>query len=312
MRHKSGLLVGLGLWLLCTACSANVDNPPAQAIAANVDEPPAQVTEENKTFLYCHHIDSDEFYRSIENPNAYEAKGIIRSGVIPHHNVASPLISGFFKAVATHADEYDTVVIVSPNHAGDLGDIIVSKADWKTGDDSTVLCDTDIEDAVLRLDIPNAKIIEHNKRMEDDHSSSILVPYIHHYLPNARVAPVLVSRTLTLDATLAFAEHLSNILRDSGKKTLLVCSIDFSHYLKPAEAAKHDVETMAAMDTHAYDTIHRFGNTYMDSPASLIVFLKYAERLALKPNIIDHTDASVFLGETVPETTTYFVMTTEE
>lgn len=279
-------------------------------IAGNTDpsviSPVNIVTPADKKKLIVRSIGSEEFNASIRNPRRYETGGLIKAGVIPHHTVGATLISGFFQAVAKNADDYDTVLIVSPNHNGDKGDIILSRCDWDTG--SGVLCDIDIVNELLGLKISNVSIAENDERMEEDHSASVLMPYIDYYLPKARVAPILVSRTLTLDNTLNFGAALSRIIRDSDKRILLVCSIDFSHYLTPAAAAQNDKITVDAIENMNYKQIHDFSNEYMDSPAALIIFLQYLSELGMTAQIIDNTDASEFLGSGLPETTSYFVI----
>jgi hypothetical protein len=65
---------------------------------------------------------------------------------------------------------------------------------------------------------------------------------------------------------------------------------------------------MDAMTARDYSRIHGFGNENLDCPAALIVYSRYVNFLGVTPRVLEHTDASAFLGPGIPETTTYFVL----
>jgi AmmeMemoRadiSam system protein B len=253
--------------------------------------------------LSVQNITEDIFKSSIKNPREYSCEGSIRAGVLPHHLTAAQIISGFFELASRNAEEYDTVVIVAPNHKGDLADIVVSSEDWNFG--GKLSCDTEIIKYLLednKLDI-----VENRRRVETDHSASVLIPYIRHYFPKAEVAPILVSRTMTLDETLYFSKTLNKLICNSEKNILLLCSIDFSHYLRPREAMENNGDVIDAINNYDCEKIHGFSNDYVDCPAALIVFLKYLKELELNTVILDNTEASEFMPGTT-ETTSYIVI----
>jgi len=256
---------------------------------------------------------SDNFADAVKNAAVFQPNGgaKITAGVVPHHLVAQTLISGLLSLAAQNPPEkaYDTVVIVAPNHAGDIADIIVSEKNWDFG--GGVDCDTGIESAVLALR-GKFDIAQNDQRMEEDHSASTMIPFIDYYIPGAEVAPVLVSRTLSLDDTLNFAKALYDIISQSGKRVLLLCSIDFSHYLTPDKALANGTRTIQAINSRDYAMIHSFSNSYVDSPASLIIFLKYLELTGSSLDILDHTEASAFLGGGIDSTTSYIIMAGEK
>ena len=255
---------------------------------------------------------SDDFAAAIRNAAAFQTKsgGKVTAGVVPHHLAAQTLISGFLSLASRNAPggTYDTVVIVAPNHDGDIAGIILSNKNWDY--DGGVACDTDMENAVLGLR-SNFDVAENDARMEEDHSASTMIPFIHYYLPKAKVAPILVSRTMSLDDTLNFAQSLYELINASGKRVLLLCSIDFSHYLNPERALANGAQTLLAVQNRNYAMIHGFSNNYVDSPASLILFLRYLDLTGAGLDILDHTDASAFLGGGIDETTSYFIMAGE-
>jgi len=296
------ILICLCLIFTCSAGCGSVDVDVAAVVEVPRQSAAADIKEQK---LICRSIESEQFHKSVRSPRIYEADGFINAGVVPHHTVGASLISGFFELVSNDGD-YDTVVVVAPNHDGDIADVILSLGDWEAGGE--VLCDRPMAQAILDLNIDGVSIVTNDERMVEDHSASVMIPYIRHYLPEAKAVPVLVSRTLTLDETLRLAGSICGIIKEADKKVLLVCSVDFSHYLMPEEAADNGKETIEAIMNLDYKRLHDYSNEYMDSPPSLIIFLLYLSSMDIQPQVLDYADASEFLGPGVPETTSYFVM----
>ena len=268
--------------------------------------------------LICRHTELAEFYDSIKNPREFLLNGNVAGGIVPHHLVAATLISGFFKAVAESTAvsgiKYDTVVIVAPNHEGETGDMIISLRDWQVWD--TVFCDRDIVGGIYKNNpdgIGGIEITESDGRMEEEHSVSVLIPYINYYLPGVKVAPFLLNRRLTLETVYNFTKILSDTINASGKKVLFIGSIDFSHYLPAPVAKENDKITEAAVLDRNYRTIQEFSNGYVDSPQTLNTFLLYLKNIeADNIEILYNTDMSEFLGEGINETTSYFIIAAYE
>jgi len=253
-------------------------------------------------------IGHEVFNQSINHPRPLAIDGFVTAGIVPHHSTAATLISGFFAGVAASADyhdkHYDLVIILAPNHSGDLADVALSYRDWDIGDG--VFTDKDFVNSLTEAGHINTAIS--HEHLETDHSASILIPYIYHYLPSAKVAPMLLSRSLGLGATLNLFDWLMNWINKSGQNVLLVASIDFSHFLTPAESAQKNVITANAIMNRDYRFIHSLSDHYLDSPASMIIFLKYLEELGQTPQIILSTEASEFLGPGLSETTSYKIV----
>jgi hypothetical protein len=249
-------------------------------------------------------ITHEVFNQTINNPRPLEINGLISAGVVPHHVTAATLISGFFAGVSAFADHYDLVIILAPNHEGDLADVVLSYRDWDVG--SGVFTDRDFVNGLMAAHHINTAI-SHN-HMETDHSASILIPYVYHYLPNTKAAPMLLGRSLSLSGTFNLFNWLWDWVSDSGQSVLLIASIDFSHFLTSAEAAEKDLITTNAILNRDYQFIHSLNDHYLDSPASMIIFLKYLDALGLSPQIIHNTDAAEFMGPGLCETTSYKII----
>ena len=252
------------------------------------------------------HLTHDEFLDSIANPRAFPAlsQGRIMAGVVPHHNTAAVLISGFFAEVAARGDCYELVIILAPNHEGDLANVILSYRDWDIG--SGVLTCRDFVSSLMAAEGINTAVS--HSHMELDHSASILIPYIYHYLPGVPVAPVLLNRILSFNETLELFYWLNDWIASSGKNVLLVASIDFSHFLSVQQSREFDRITKEAILSNDLRQIHMMNYHHLDSAAAMIIFLMYLQELGLAPEIVAHTDASEFLGPWLDETTSYMVI----
>ena len=255
-------------------------------------------------YLICKHTDITEFNRSIQNPKEFEVSKNIIGGIVPHHMAAATLISGFFKSVSDMDMDYDTVVILAPNHAGETGDIVFSYKNWQAQE--AVYCDKDIIEGVYKRKPDGCVITENDDRMEAEHSVSVLIPYINYYLPETKVAAFILSRRLSLESVYNFTQALYDEVKD--RKVLFISSVDFSHFLTPALAYENDRITEAAIISGNYRDIHNFSNNYVDSPQALNAFLMCFSNL----EILYNTDASEFLGPGIDETTSYFIIAAYE
>jgi len=269
-----------------------------------LEEVGEQQTRAAEPMLAMRHISHEDFKHSVANPRQYNIDGFITAGVVPHHVTAATLISGFFSQAAAFADCYDLVIILAPNHEGDLANVVLSYRDWDVGDG--VFTHWGFVDSLMEAHGINTAISHHH--MEADHAASILIPYIHHYLPDTKVAPVLISRSLSFDGTVNLFNWMLNWIDESGKNVLLVASIDFSHFLTAQEAMQRDLVTANAIANRDFLLIHSLNYHYLDSAASMIIFLKYLDSLGVPVQIIDHTDATEFLGPGLDETTSYKVI----
>jgi len=264
-------------------------------------------------------ITHEDFNHSINNPRPYDIDGFIVAGVIPHHITAATLISGFFSQAAYFADYYDLVIILAPNHEGDLADVVLSYRDWDIGEG--VFTHRGFVNDLMEAHHVNTAIS--HSHLEVDHSASIFIPYIYHYLPDTKVVAVLLNRSLSFNGTIYLFHWINDWINEYGKNgeydkdekgikehknVLLVASIDFSHFLTAAEARERDIVTTNAILNRDYRLIHSLDSHYLDSAAAMIIFLKYLESLGISPQIIDYTDATEFLGSGLDETTSYKVI----
>ena len=75
------------------------------------------------------------------------------------------------------------------------------------------------------------------------------------------------------------------------KNCLFVFSVDFSHYLNPDEATKHDDETLKAVTGNDLEGISKMGNNNMDSPYCVSTFLRLNDISGGQIKLLDHSNS---------------------
>ncbi len=166
-------------------------------------------------------------------PASYTVSGLI----VPHHLLAADLIARGF-ALARRG-EYRRIVILSPDHFNRARTAFsVPGRDFLT---SRGMVRLDREGADLLLRNP---LVSESNLFSHEHGVQALLPFVVHHFPGALVLPVAVGRDSTPDEWRSFARSLAPLF---CRKTLIVQSTDFSHYLDREETAKHDIESLAVL-----------------------------------------------------------------
>jgi AmmeMemoRadiSam system protein B len=93
-----------------------------------------------------------------------------------------------------------------------------------------------------------------------------IVPAIAYYLPDAKIVPLALRGDLDIGQVRALARTLAPLLDDG---TVIVASVDFSHYLSAMEARARDAETLAAMQAMDSRALLSFGDEHLDSPPTI-------------------------------------------
>jgi AmmeMemoRadiSam system protein B len=226
-------------------------------------------------------------------------EGRIVSGVVPHHLLAGRLIAEFMEVLA--GQEPDLIILVGPNHPNEGGRVITGLYDWQTPEG---LVRTDA--AVTRDLLNRGLAVRDEETLSREHSVGALVPFIKHFLPQARVVTLILHRDVSGRELDGLAAALEPRL---GQKAVLVASVDFSHYLTRREAEAKDEYTLKVMRNFDYATLFRLDNDYLDSPASLALVFRCAEGKGLRQfSVLENTNSGILLQNDVMDTTSYFTL----
>ena len=245
--------------------------------------------------LDCNFFDAADFNAFDAGSTAYDTGGEPLCGVAPHHLAAGHFVAGMYKAAA--AAEPETVVLLAPMHYRSENVICTTDKGWNTAF-GAVLCDTGL--AAMFADKLGAPYDD--EMVEYDHSASSHIPFIKRYLPDAKVAVLLVSPRAGRD----FPERLADTLYEmsQSKRVFFAFSIDFSHYLQPNEAEKHDAGTLKAVTEGDTGTIEHFTDDNVDTPYCLSAFVRLSALLGGKITKADH--GNTYTVGNMPYTPTLF------
>jgi poly-gamma-glutamate synthesis protein (capsule biosynthesis protein) len=193
----------------------------------------------------------------------------ITAGVVPHHLLAEEIIRDFFEYISEEKPE--VVVLLSPDHFDSGGSEIIK---------------------------------EPSPALKLDHGITNLIPFIKEYFPKAEIRPFLIPQKISLGKVKEFVLDLNS---KTPQKTIVIASVDFSHYLPASAAFLHDAKSIRALINFEEDN---FENIEVDSWQSLYAARYFARlRGGESPEIIAHNSSSDFLkmdGFKNEDNTSYF------
>ena len=185
--------------------------------------------------------------------------------IVNQHVLAAHLIARQFAQAAD--PKVKTVVLITQNNwnAG-RAPIITSEYGWKT----TLGTSSPATDIVEKLVSKKVAVVDEDI-FAHEHGITGVVPYVAHSFPNARVVSLVV-RDHTGDAQVdALASELSKL---DLSETVIIGTIDMSHYLPKYIADVHDRLVVQSIKEFDYDTLPRLD---IDTAPTLRTILKVAE-----------------------------------
>ena len=237
--------------------------------------------------------------------NPQNSLEIIKGGIVPHHLFPSFILSGFFQRLEEQnkISEIKQVIIIGPNHAEEGQNwALTSKYAWNT------------PFGAVEPDLENINALTENNLIQInepvlslEHSIGGITPYLKYYLPNAKITPIIVKYKISPENLENLSQKITNLA--SGSDTVIISSVDFSHYL-PANVAKNkDKTTLKILQNYNYSKLLTLNNDYIDSPASIAVLLKTMEKLqTTKQNLLYHTNSGELQNDFSGQTTSYICM----
>jgi AmmeMemoRadiSam system protein B len=219
--------------------------------------------------------------------------------IVPHHWVAGHLIIGGIRDLVAGSGA-TRVIVVGPNHIA-AGGALVTTSDqaW-----STPLGRVDADAGAARR-LAGARVATLSPgALTHEHSMAGMMPALADAAPGVRVVPLAIRPGLRLPEARRLAGALGPLLADP--KTVLVVSVDFSHYHSADVARRNDLESIALLrDLDAVSAIG-LSDEHFDSPGSIATLLEAmraagATRFVLRAN----TNSAEILGPTPAGTTSY-------
>ena len=249
--------------------------------------------------------DDPEFYNqayAIGTLYRKRVPGHVMGGIIPHHLLAGPLIAGFFSGL----DDYNirTVILIGPNHyaSGPYG-ITSSEGVWKT-----VFGTLETDSAKVNRLVSSGTVSVYEPLFDREHAVYGIAPFIKRTFPHALFVPIVLKSTVTRTECNALARALTAVVDDH---TLVLASVDFSHYLSSNEADTFDMQSIAALtafDTNKVFQLHPTHNA--DSPGALYTLLRVmqAEQVIHATLLVNSNSAKLTRQPDLTSTTSYVTM----
>lgn len=212
----------------------------------------------------------------------YEIDSATRIILIPHHLVAAREIANVLKA----SPKTTTVYFLLPDHFSQSKTCAaVTDSNWDTFS-GTMNINPQIS---TRLASSSTLIGINNSAFSGEISYKALAPYLAKaFGDTARIQPIMISHSCTT----AERQEIANIITSelsNNPDSLLISTVDFSHYL-PAEPADFHDELAKDVITGLADL--EVDKVELDSASALSVTLKTARDLGLgSVSILEHTNS---------------------
>ncbi len=218
-----------------------------------------------------------------------------------HHTLASALIHDLFTALPH--DAFDHIVIMGPDHKSRHGlKILTTKKGWST---PFGVIPPHLEYHETLSQHPFVEI--NDNVLQREHSSTALIPFVAYYFPDVTVTCLALSSAMNQQESIDFGHFLTEMIQTDA--TLVIASLDFSHYLPVHVAYGKDAETYEAMVNHDYRKIMTFTNDHVDSPPTLVAFLTYLTNGQYsESHVLAHKNSFDIIPAENHNTTSYFMM----
>ncbi|MFA5827750.1 MAG: AmmeMemoRadiSam system protein B [Candidatus Shapirobacteria bacterium] len=116
-------------------------------------------------------------------------------------------------------------------------------------------------------------------KSDDDYSIQNIVPVVKKMYPTANIMPYIFRPGHDLLQTLSFSEDIKKIYHPDN--TVIIASVDFSHYTSLSQADVFDQETITALRNRDYNQLITWGPEHTDCPDCLIVSSNLGDSFSL-------------------------------
>jgi len=218
--------------------------------------------------------------------------------IIPHHLVASKQIKMALSFVSSSRKTVATrrIVLLAPSHFfRSEGKVLTTKRKWVVPN-GEILPDSTFIDYLVANNFADIN----DKIVFADHAVTGLVPYIEEAFPGVQIVPLLLCEPVNEKNAKILAELFAKQFNDD---TLVISSMDFSHYLPKTDADKQDSESIKAL----YDLDFNFfkNEIHADARQVLMVLSEYLRlRGDVKFTLLFHTNSAVLIANPFEKSTT--------
>lgn len=232
--------------------------------------------------------------------NTELSKKSIIGGVVPHAGYMFSAYEAvhFFEILKQSKQVFDTIVIINPNHTG-LGHDMAF--------DSNEIWETPLGDVAVDTEFGNdlgISVSEIEQRYE--HSGEVMIPLLQIFLEYPfRIVPITMMNQTQKNARI-LASKIVKTANQLKRRTLVIASSDFSHYVSPEYGKKQDqyvIEQIVAQNTVAIEQVVRDKQISVCGYGPIMTLIEYAKLVAETPNVnilrIGHSGEVIASSEVV-------------
>ena len=169
----------------------------------------------------------------------------VASGVVPHHLLAKGIIEDFFSHLAEQEVYPDTIILLSPDHFNSsmLNQVtFFITVNWETGNKKILEIPLDV--SLLKKLSTNHSVKQNNGAILSEFGITHLLPFIKKFLPETKIIPIIIPEDMSREQVESLVHDIHKI---SSSSTVIIASVDFSHYLPVGAADFHDTKSQRVL-----------------------------------------------------------------
>ncbi len=221
-----------------------------------------------------------------------------RAVIMPHDMLSYGELNAFYRGLAEVVDP-SVIAVVAPDHREGSGlDIQTTYADFQAI--GGVLEPSGLVGRLARTGLVNVN----KQSFINEHGITVHAGFIKNYFSKAEIVPIILKQDAEDGRVDRVAEWLGDNLPDDS---LVIASLDFSHYLNESEAGRNDAAILKTIRDFDFASLPMPDGScaFVDSPSALRLIMKYAEVGDWRnTKVILHDNTADLLERTDLESTT--------
>lgn len=228
------------------------------------------------------------------NPNIKRPK--IISVIVPHHDLVKEQRTKLFQDISDKIKNTQVVYLISPNHFNSgSSNILTTSKSWHLLN-STINSDKSI---ISQL-VVNDFIKDQEPAFSGEHGIANILQDMATFMPKAKVVPIIIKEGVSQADLDQLTDQIIKLLNN---QSLIVSSVDFSHYQPAALADLHDLVSIRALKDKNLDSIQN--NIEVDCPSCLYVAAKVADKQKYDFFLENHTNSGILEKSRDAESTSH-------
>ena len=219
----------------------------------------------------------------------------ISSLIIPHFDFFKDKRQEFLKSISERTQPKQ-IILVSVNHLNlGSGNIITTDQEWDF-DNVKPKIDTDLINYLAFEKV----ITKDSTPFAEEHGIKNVIGEIAEYFSDSKITPIIIKDSTSKEEV----EKLINELNTNYPKSMIVSSVDFSHYNPNSLAKIHDEFSLDALEDLNDEKIW---SAETDSPQSLYVAVKWAKKTNQKFDLFYNENSGNIQNNNDSETTSTII-----